>query len=109
AAKAGFEQLVSDVKEIRSQANVAIDNVYAQADQINQRFYVVDSVADTVMQIEADANAVKAAAFYFMLSPSDTSQQTVTTGIEGLDKLASRLESSAKDFPAVDFHRELTR
>ncbi|MEW4460800.1 methyl-accepting chemotaxis protein [Roseibium algicola] len=101
AAKAGFEQLVSDVKEIRSQANVAIDNVYAQADQINQRFYVVDSVADTVMQIEADANAVKAAAFYFMLSPSDTSQQTVTTGIEGLDKLASRLESSAKDFPAI--------
>jgi methyl-accepting chemotaxis protein len=101
AAKAGFEQLVSDVKDIRSQANVAIDNVYAQADQINQRFYVVDSVADTVMQVEADANAVKAAAFHFMLSPSEASQQAVTGGIDGLNKLASRLESSAKDFPAI--------
>ena len=100
-AKAGFEQIVSDVKAIRAQANVAIDNVYAQADEINQRFYVVDSVADTVMQIEADANAVKAAAFYFMLTPDDATRQAVTTGIEGLNKLASRLESSAKEFPAI--------
>ncbi|WP_208988630.1 methyl-accepting chemotaxis protein [Labrenzia sp. VG12] len=101
AAKAGFETLVSSVKEIRSQANVAIDNVYAQADEINQRFYVVDSAADTVMQIEADANAVKAAAFYFMLKPDDTSEAAVTKGIEDLNKLASRLEKSAKDFPAI--------
>ncbi|MHA7772969.1 methyl-accepting chemotaxis protein [Roseibium sp. M-1] len=100
-AKEGFEQIVSDVKAIRAQANVAIDNVYAQADEINQRFYVVDSVADTVMQIEADANAVKAAAFYFMLTPEDTTQQAVSTGIEGLNTLASRLEKSAKDFPAI--------
>ena len=70
-------------------------------DEINQRFYVVDSAADTVMQIEADANAVKAAAFYFMLTPDETTQAAVTKGIEDLNKLASRLEKSAKDFPAI--------
>eukprot|EP00903_Cladosiphon_okamuranus_P001638 g1636.t1 len=101
AAKAGFETLVSSVKEIRAQANVAIDNVYAQADEINQRFYVVDSAADTVMQIEADANAVKASAYYFMLTPDATTQAAVTNGIEDLNKLASRLEKSSKDFPAI--------
>ena len=101
AGKAGFETIVSSVKEIRAQANVAIDNVYAQADEINQRFYVVDSAADTVMQIEADANAVKASAFYFMLTPDETTQAAVTKGIEGLNTLASRLEKSAKDFPAI--------
>lgn len=101
AGKAGFETIVASVKEIRAQANVAIDNVYTQADEINQRFYVVDSAADTVMQIEADANAVKASAFYFMLSPDETTQAAVTKGIEGLNTLASRLEKSAKDFPAI--------
>ncbi|MCK7611256.1 methyl-accepting chemotaxis protein [Roseibium sediminicola] len=101
AGKAGFETIVTSVKEIRVQANVAIDNVYTQADEINQRFYVVDSAADTVMQIEADANAVKASAFYFMLSPDETTQAAVTKGIEGLNTLASRLEKSAKDFPAI--------
>lgn len=101
AAKEGFGQLVASVKEIRTQANVAIDNVYAQADEINKRFYVADSVADTVMQIEADANAVKAAAFYFLLTPNETTQASVTDGIAGLTKLASRLEKSAKDFPSI--------
>ncbi len=100
-AKAGFEELVASSKEIRTQANAAIDRVYTQADEINQRFYVVDSVADTVMQLEADANAVKAASFYFMLSPSEATQQTVASGIAGLSDLANRLESSAKDFPAI--------
>ncbi|WP_428686991.1 hypothetical protein, partial [Roseibium sp.] len=74
AGKAGFETIVASVKEIRSQANVAIDNVYTQADEINQRFYVVDSAADTVMQSEADANVVKASAFYFMLTPDETTK-----------------------------------
>jgi len=101
AGKAGFEAIVGSVKDIRAQANVAIDNVYAQADEINQRFYVDDSAADTVMQIEADANAVKAAAFYFMLTPDETTRAAVTEGIDGLNKLADRLEKSAKDFPAI--------
>ncbi|WP_428645230.1 methyl-accepting chemotaxis protein [Roseibium sp.] len=101
STKAGFEELVASSKKIRTQANEAIDRVYAQADEINQRFYVVDSVADTVMQLEADANAVKAAAFYFMLTPNENTQQGVTTGIEGLNKLAKRLASNAKDFPAI--------
>ncbi|MES0881885.1 methyl-accepting chemotaxis protein [Roseibium sp. SCP14] len=101
SAKAGFEELVASSKKISSDATTAIDNVYKQADEIKQRFYAADNVSGTVMQLEADAMAVKAAAFYFMVAPSETNQQAVLEGLSGLTKLAGRLEKSAKDFPAI--------
>ncbi|MES0809068.1 methyl-accepting chemotaxis protein [Roseibium sp. SCPC15] len=101
SAKAGFEGLVASSKKISADATAAIDNVYKQADEIKQRFYAADDVSGTVMQLEADAMAVKAAAFYFMVAPSETNQQAVLEGLSGLAKLAGRLEKSAKDFPAI--------
>lgn len=101
AAKAGFVELVENAKKIRAEATVAIDKVYAQADEIKKRFYTVDNVSGTVMQLEADAMAVKASAFYFMLTPNDETKQAVLEGIGNLNKLSSRLEKSAKDFPSI--------
>jgi len=100
-ATTGFKDVVATAKKIRDDATAAIDTVYAQADEINKNFYTVDSVSDTVMQLEKDTMAVKAAAFNFMLMPTDDTQSAVLTGLSGLDKLAGRLDSSAKDFPVI--------
>ena len=101
AVKAGFEQLVASSKQISTDASLAIDKVYKQADEIKQRFYAADNVSGTVMQLEADAMAVKASAFYFMIAPNEQNQQVVLEGLSGLNNLASRLETGAKDFPAI--------
>lgn len=101
SAKLGFEELVVSVKQILTDTTVAIDKVNKQAEEINQNFYAADNVSGTVMQLEADANAVKASIFYFMVAPNEDTQNAVLSGLSGLNDLTSRLEDSAKDFPAI--------
>lgn len=101
SAKLGFDELVANVKKIQTDTAVAIDRVNKQAEEINQNFYAADNVSGTVMQLEADANAVKAAIFYFMVSPDEETQNAVLTGLSSLNDLTTRLEESAKDFPAI--------
>ncbi|WP_299484049.1 methyl-accepting chemotaxis protein [uncultured Roseibium sp.] len=100
-AKAGFEELVMNVKQILTETTAAIDKVNGEAEQISYNFFAADNVSSTVMQLEADAHALKAATFYFMVFPGEETQNAVVEGVSALKELTSRLEVGSKDFPAI--------
>ncbi|GAA0771209.1 methyl-accepting chemotaxis protein [Roseibium denhamense] len=101
AAKAGFEELVTATKNIRTQANKATDQAYGDAAAINENFATANLIASKALKLEGNASAVSAATLQFSIKPDAAAQDAVKAGLAGLQSIDSDLMMETFAFPVI--------